>query len=491
MSAIRIKVCPAEQKGYYFRMRRLTKLINRGAPYVLFLYLLIGILAYVNIWPGSTRFFYSSSTSGVVVRALSTALICGYCVALCIVNRNRIRFPFRWLIAIGVVLIANFIVMMVGNHDYSYFYISSLYSRLHEVVVSTGYKTLVTMYLSSISDFALGFCFLFVLPFAFKEKKQLLILAIPMILFMIYECGYSVLKEYVEYQGIFSGETEIYGGYNISIGATFGDKQEFGNFLTIGFCCALVSFFCAETFNKKPLRIAMRIGCGGSALLFFGITFFTLCKTAIISNLFALGCVLIVAFVFAFKKSKVLFFSLLGMLTAFAIAITLILTIDTLHSSGVLDKFYKLVNTLFFAKINGGIFSRFYLVEAFFRKLDLSSFLFGFSKGGINGYMRAMTVEGQSGLHTGFIYFQACYGLLGSVLYFVFFAMVLRNTVMLCRKNIAMGMAILGCFICSCVFNLSECEVLIVSGSAAIFMFNVICVTFAKGLLNNESSTAK
>ena len=471
-------------------MQRLKTWINKGAPYVLFLYSLVGILAYVNVWPGSAKYFYSSSASGIVIRALTTALICIYCLALYLINKSKIRLPFRWLIAMGVVLVANFVVMMLGNHDYHYFYISNLYERLHEIAVSTGYRTLLTMYLSSISDFALGFCFLFILPFAFKEKKQLLIVALPMILFMLYECGYSVLKEYPEYQGIFSGETETWGGYNISIGATFGDKQEFGCFLTVGFCCALVSFMCSDVFNKKPLRIGFKAFCGGAATLFFVITFFTLCKTAILSNCLALACVLVVALVLAFKRNRGIFFVLLGLIAASSIGITLVLTVDAFHSSGLFEKLYKLVNTLFFSRINGGIFSRFYLVEAFFRKLDFTSFIFGFSKGGVNGYMRATTIEGQAGLHTGFIYFQACYGLLGSAVYFALFAIVLRNIVTLCRKHFAMGLVVLAGFICSCVFNLSECEVLIISGSAAIFMFNVICVVFAKGYLDNETSPA-
>ncbi len=471
-------------------MERFKSLINKGAPYVLALYLLIGILAYVNIWPGSARFFYSSSASGIIFRAFTTALICVYSAFLFVFSRNKIRFPLKWLVAFVAVLLVNFVVMMLAKHKYSYFYTSSLYSRLHEVTSVTGYRTLLTMYLSSVSDFALGFCFLFILPFAFIEKKQLLVLTIPMLIFMIFECGYSIVTERMEYQGIFAGETEVWGGYNISIGATFGDKQEFGCFLNVGFCCALISFLCVEALKNKPARTVGRVICVGSAALFFVITFFTLCKTAILANCMALVCVLIAALVFAYRKNKVAFFASLGAVAVFVAVITLILTVDKFHATGFLAKFYKLVNSLFLSKVNHGIWSRFYLVADFFNGLDPLSFLFGFSKGGVNGYMRVATAEGQSGLHTGFVYFQACYGLIGSVLYFALLAIVLRNIIRLCKINYSLGLIVLAGFISSCVFNLSESEVLIISGSAAIFMFNVICVTFAKGYLENEKASA-
>ncbi len=469
-------------------MQRFKTLINQGAPFVLFLYLLIGILAYVNIWPGSARFFYASSTSGVVFRVLSTALICAYCAFLFVLNRDKMRFPVKWLFTFGLVLLANLFTMIFTGHEYSYFYTSSLYGRLHEVLVSVGYKSLITMFLSSVSDFALGLCFLFLLPFAFKEKKQLLILTIPLILFMVYECAYSVITEFREYHGIFAGETEVYGGYNISIGATFGDKQEFGCFLNVGFCCALISFLCVDCIRHKPMRVLSKIVLFICGSLFFIITFFTLCKTAILANCLGLLCALTAFLITMFKKNKGVFYFSSALLVSLAVGVTLILTVDSLHATGFLAKFYKLVNTLFFSKINHGIWSRFYLVKAFFKNLDPVHFLFGFSKGGVGGYMRAATVEGQAGLHTGFIYFQACYGLVGSALYFVLLAIVIRNVILVCKHNVPLGLIALASLISSFVFNFAECEVLIVSGSAAIFMFNVICVTFAKGYLENEKS---
>ncbi len=467
-------------------MQRIEKALERLAPFVLFLYLFVGMLAYVNIWPGSASFFYSSSVSGVLLRMATTFLLCGYSVFIYIIKRKKNRLSIFWLCLLSFVLICNLLVMLFSNHDYCYFYTSQLYGRLHEIAYVTGYKTLITMYLSSVSDFALAFCFMFLLPSAFKDKKQLLILTIPMIVFMTFECGYSLLTEYVEYKGIFSGQTEIYGGYNISIGATFGDKQEFGCFLTVAFCCAIVSFVCADCLGKRLLIRSARVLFFICALLFFVICFFTLCKTAIIANCLGLACVIISLLLFAFKKNRPLFFLVSGLLLLFAAFITAILTIRPLHETGFFAKVYQLINTLFLSRVNNGILSRFYLVDRFFSRLTPIEFIFGFSKGGVSGYMRQVTVEGQANLHTGFVYFQACYGIVGTIVYFLLLFIVIRNLYQLVKKDKYLGLAVLGCFVSSLIFNLSECEVLIVSGSAAIFMFNVICVTFTKGYIAHE-----
>ena len=469
-------------------MQRLRRAINSAAPVVLLTYFLIGIMAYVNVWPGSARLFASSSMVGILARVFSTFLICSYSVCFGILNRQRISLPWKWLIPFVFVLVVNFVTMLATPHSFIYFYTSSLYSRLHEVSISTGYKTLFTFYLSSISDFAIGFCFMFLLPHAFKTKKQLLLILVPFIGFMMLEVVYSLIKERGAYLEIFTKDAATWGGYNISIGATFGDKQEFGAFLTLALCASLVVFSALDVIQHKPIRMLFRAVDFVCIFVFFAITFFTLCKTAIIANSAAIICTSIGFFVFLRKRSRLLFYFILGLVFLTLTAVVLILSVDAFHQDGALAKFYHLVDTLFLKRVNQGIFSRFYLVRDFFGQLNLANFLFGFSKGGLTSYMRLATVEGQSALHTGFIYFQGCYGMFGSALYFALFFMVTKSIVRLSKKALFLGAPIVGCFLASCIFNLSENEVLILSGSGVIFLFNLTCVIFPKGYLLDEQN---
>ncbi len=465
-------------------MERFRKIVNNAAPIVLLVYLVIGLLAYVNVFPGSAAYFRSSSTTGVLARVFSTALICIYSALFFVLNAGKIKFPWRWFVAFVIVLFINAVAMFLIPKEYTVHYSASLYGFLRETNVTLGWKRLLTMYLSSISDFALGFCFLFLLPCAFKTRKQLLVVTIPMVLFMVAECLYSVTKEYTQYLAIFTDETAIFGGYNLSIGATFGDKQEFGAFLTVGFCCAVVSCFLLNGL-PKPWRIGGRVFFSFCAFGFFVETFFTLCKTAILSNTFVVFCLLVAGFIVLYKRNKPWFWISVGAFSVLAVAVTLILTVDSFHADGVLLNFYKLVNSLFLNKVNGGIFSRFYIVKDYFNALSPTAFLFGLSKGGLEGYSAFANPE-SPGLHTGFIIFQAYYGLIGSILYAVLLIIVLNNLVAVFRFNKTIALALLGCFICSLVFNLSEGEVLIMSGSAAVFVFNVLCVVFAKGFVEHE-----
>ena len=462
-------------------MQRAQKIVNKAAPFVLLFYLIVGALAYVNVFPGSAKYFYSSSTSGVIIRAASSLLLAGYSVAVFFLNPGKAKFPWPWIIAFGIILFGNLITMLAKDHHYVVQYQAALYGYLREVSVTAGLKSLITMYLSSLSDFALGFCFCFLLPIVFNKREQLLVITLPIVLFMLLECGYSVIKEHEQYAALFSEDTAIYGGYNLSIGATFGDKQEFGAFLTIGFCAAFISCFTVGGL-KKPLRYALVTGLCLSGGVFFVITFFTLCKTAILANSLAFMCLLGGLFVYLFRRKKALFWTTAALIAVAIVSMILILAVEQLHSEGILNRFYVLIDKMFLSKINHGIWSRFELVERFFRSLNGVTFLFGLSKGGVNAYMASVVMEGP-GLHTGFVYFQACYGLIATLLYAALLFRVLRNHVLLTKCAPIFGLGLLGCLLCTLVFNLSECEVLIISGSAPIFLFNIINVVLPEGLV--------
>ena len=142
---------------------------------------------------------------------------------------------------------------------------------------------------------------------------------------------------------------------------------------------------------------------------------------------------------------------------------------------------------LFLSKLNYGIFSRFYLVADFFSQMSFPTFMFGMGKA-VQGTYMSMASNSSPGLHTGFVYFQACYGLIGSIFYASCMAMLLKDYVLIFRKKFLLGVILLACFVATLVFNLAECEVLIISGSAAIFIFNIICVVYPRGYLLHETN---
>ena len=79
------------------------RIITFIGPFVLLVYLLIGISAYINWFPGSAKFFYASSTSGIIFRIFSTILIVAYSLIVLYINDQKIKI--KWVIVFGLLLV--------------------------------------------------------------------------------------------------------------------------------------------------------------------------------------------------------------------------------------------------------------------------------------------------------------------------------------------------------------------------------------------------
>ena len=463
-------------------MQRLQKFLKVAGPIVLILYFLIGLMAYTSVWPGSIQLFRSNSVAGLGFRAFTTFLLLVYSILCFWVNRYKSGFPWRWLVFFSLVLIANGFVSFLSERTEHYFY-KNIYGILFEATSTVGYRQILMMYLSTISDFALAFCFLFLMPRSVR-KNTLVPLVVLILLFMAFECGYCAVFERDKILTVLTRSSDPYSGYDISIGATFGDKQEFGAFLAIGVCCALALPWLLRL-ERKWLKRTVSIACAFLCVLFIVFSFLSLCKTAMLASLLSIlffGLFCLVGITKRNKKTGVICWSIAGII---GLAVVLFLSIPAFHSSGVLKTIYDYVDRYFFSRINGGIFSRFYLIEEYFSGMTFWNFLFGLGKALQGNYMSA--VSGDSpGLHTGFVYFQACYGLFGSILYACAFLLVLRRIVLAAKQNIYLAGVMVGVLICSLVFNLAECTILIFSGSIGAYIFNLICVVLPGGVLSDE-----
>lgn len=455
------------------------RIINFIAPFVLILYLLIGISAYINWFPGSAKYFYSSSLSGILIRILSTFLLVGYSLIVLIANEQKLQY--RWLLVFGFVLLMCLVSIFISEHHFYFTYKTSLYGFLASKEIIVGYKTLISMYLSSFSDFAFAYCFLFALPFCLKNKKLLLFLTIFIVFFMIAQCGYSLLFERSKYISMITKDADPYSGYNISIGAMFGDKQEFGAFLALGFACSIFSLHLLKT--KTWLFISLKVICFISLPLFLSISLLSGCKTATLSEIFIVFFCVIGLLIQWFKRNKTRFYICSSIIALFLLILILFVSVPALHSSGLLEKIYNLFVNRFISKIVGGIDSRNFLSLAFFENTTPSVLFFGLSKGAVNSYMQGIILDGQSSIHTGFTYFFASYGLSGFVVYLFLLFIIVRNIFKIIKAKPGLGFMLLGLFFATLIFNFSECEILLISSSAAIFAFNILVVSYPRAVL--------
>ena len=456
--------------------------VNSFSIVIILSYYYIGLLSYITapIKP-IYHLFTSGSTVAIVLRALTTALICIYCLLVVIVNQEKVKW--KWLIIFIYILLFTLLSTSISPQTYNYMYISSTnYGTIYWVQASAGTRRLFTMYLSSISDFALAFCFLFILPVAIKNKKQLLLLTLPIVLIGIGECMYSVVRERSEYIKLFNMIDPQYKGYNINICASFGDKEVWGAFATVAFCSSIVSIFLVGKGNNKYLFLKILLILASSVLYIFSLL--SLCKTAIGAQTICLFIVSIyLCFMFR-KKNKISFFIYLSLITLFYTSVLLFFTIPALRFNSLLVKVYNVINTYVISPIFNGVSSgRTEIWTRLINNLRTYNLFFGLSKGGVSTYSQVITVEGQSMVHNGLVYFLASYGIVGFSVYIVLISIVFLRIIKLFRLDFDLSFVLLGLFFAALVFSLSEGEVLIVSGSNPIFVFNILLCVLPQGLI--------
>ena len=456
--------------------------VNSFSIIVILLYYYIGLLSYITtpIRP-IYHLFTSSSSVAVLLRALMTALVCLYSLLVVIVNREKIQW--KWAVIFIYILLFTLISTAISPQTYNYIYISnSNYQTIYWVQASSGFKRLFTMYLSSVSDFALAFCFLFILPLVVNNKKQIMILTLPIVIIGLLECVYSIIVERGEYIKLLNYTNPEYGGYNINIGASFGNKQDWGAFATVSFISALMSFFLIDSKNwKYKLFKAFLII---SSLILFVFSVASLCKTAIMSEIFSYIFIAVYLIYYFFKKNKIVFAIYLFLLLFIVISLVAFYTIPSLHSNGILDKIYKITYNFIFGRLNEGtIFGRTSIWLRFVENLRTYNLFFGLSKGGVSTYSQVVTIEGQSSIHNGFAYFFGSYGLLGFSIYTILLVIVVRRIFRLFKYHKPLFFITLASFTAALVFSLAESEVLIISGSNPIFVFNILVCVFPQGYL--------
>ena len=460
--------------------------VNRFSIVVILAYYYIGLLSYItNPWWSIYRFFISSNPIALVVRALMTALICFYSVLIIIVNNEKIKW--KWMIIFIYILLFTLISTAISPQTYTYVYVSKLYNIVHKVTVSPGWSSIFKMYLSSISDFAVAFCLLFVFPLVINNKNQIILLLVPIAFIGVIECVYSAVVEKGEYIKLFEMIGSQYGGYEIGIGATFGNKQDWGAFATVSYVSCLISFVLIN--KKKRGVIFVKTFLLISSIIIFAFTTMSLCKTAIAAEIFMLTFFVIHLLCLVYKRKKILFFIFCLFIFLLLFSFLLFILIPSIHNLPYLTKVYSLLNTYFLERISWGtIWGRTSIWYSTISNMRTYNLFFGLSKAGVNAYSKIINIEGQSTFHNGFAYFLMSYGVFGFSIYIILLSIVIMRLYRVAKYNTGLSMCLFGALCCAIIFTLSESEVLIVSGSNPIFIFNVLLCTFSTGYYLKEKT---
>ena len=375
--------------------------VNKMAIVVILVYYYIGLMSYITTpIPSIYRYFKPSNGIAIGLRAFMTALICLYSILVLIVYKKKL--PWKWLVIFVFVLGGTLFAMLISPQTYRYIYVESLYKVVHWVQLSQGTERNIVMFLSAIADFAFAFCALFILPFVINDKKQMLILFVPIVIIGLLECGYSILKEKDTYIYLFTHPDDIYGGYNHDIGATFGNKEDWGAFLTLSFTCSIGSSFLISKSKKSSwIFVVLFWFC---AFLFTVFAILSLCKTAMLGISLSLLILFIGLWILSFKKSIKMgvVYSCLGF--AFILAVVLFFAVPSFHSYGLLKQIYDYINKFIFSRFDNALNGRSVLWKVFVENFRAYNFFFGFGKNSVAVYTKTLLPEGQSTMHNGILF---------------------------------------------------------------------------------------
>lgn len=458
-----------------FETEKSKKIIKWIVVAALFIYLITSISAYAQWFPGSTKYFAYNTTSGLIIRVVTSTLFLFACLLVFISYKKDINY--KWLIVFLVLLFVILLCMLYTPTYYEVLYRTvKLYDFMAQYQTSVSLKTVVEMYFSFAIDILFGYCFVFVLPHAFNKRTTLLFIFIPFLLAMLYSIGWSFIHEKEYYIKFLKGDWQ----YNaVTIGSIFGNKQQWGIFLAPTVSVAIVSccFICKSNL-KKTFKYIFSILFILISLLALFCTIAAFCKTAILTNIIfiAVSYIGIIFWLFINKKKKVLGFISIGLLVLFITGYLIFMNVDSLHASGFGATLYKIITT-FFQQSETGAESRIEIMMGTLQNFPATNIFFGFSKGVLDCFVRTTVPYMNNGLHTGLAIYFGRTGIVGFAIYLILLGFILLSLFKLIKKNILYGSVLFAIFISSFVLNLGELEILVISSSITVLMLNLVVVS--------------
>ena len=255
------------------------------------------------------------------------------------------------------------------------------------------------------------------MPHGLKKRENYLIFLFIFIAILLYSCFYSLLKQSSYYVKFFHGDWKY---ESTTIGSIFGNKQQWGIFLSVGLPALLCSaFIIYKSSFKRIIKIVLYCGLCCCLILFILCTAVILCKTALVADLLFFFVFLIGIIIFCFrgrnKKIGILLLSFGGILLTVLI---LGMFVPQFENLPVFSTIHKLFNVLSDSGTESASF-RLNLVVRVLENFPGVNVFFGVPKGMLDTVVRGTIPELQNGLHTGIAIYFCRTGIFGFVFYIV------------------------------------------------------------------------
>lgn len=426
--------------------------------------------------------FFMGSTTKLIYRGFTCLYFGVYTLILAVANDLRLKWPF----AIGgIVLILTYILSIIFvPKTYTY----SLIDLTHKVTFisfNVGTYSYVTYLFSFIADIVFFTMFISFVPPVMKSFRQLNLTLYVLIGFMIFACGYSLIKERNEIWKLITGGSE----YNINVRSVFRSKNAFGLFLFVGsLASAFIIFTTSETLKGyRWLFLIPLIGFVFMSLL-------CMCKTGLICGALLLFGIFLYQLIFVKNKYSIMFYVIAILISILLILYILFMTIPALHSGPLAPLYNAFINM--FNKIFSGFASRTdrwamvkYVVQGPFMLIGVNETNSAFLLDIVSQIKQGLDF---TDFHSGYVTWYAAHGLIGVL----FYGGLLGYIVYRCAKIVKIreyrryGFLAIMLLIAGLVFMIPESYVLFISISSYAFIINLIIIAFIefmnRKVKNNE-----
>ncbi len=389
-----------------FRFRIISKKnkINKLFSIIFIAYFLINFSSY---YLGGIPFVSSVINTTIYAylsKFISYCLIISYISIFVIANERRVKITqlLPYLILISISLLSCFAVpktiSFIAINDYNF----NVYTTF-----SVGIADLATGFLNLLIDLFVMFAYVFIFR-GIVTKQNIYLFLRFIVIFTLCECIYSLIFQFNDYAYFFAKATGTgsFPGYETNLSATFSSKNGFGFLL---FQCTIACYFLLINEKKKRYIPALIV----SQL----VTFFTICKTALISVLLIDIILLIFYLASIFKKKRKQFVIWIASIAAVACVIGLLFT-PLFRKIEIIDMIDKKIIELFFLSGDATIKSREMIWSYAFRMIKGPFIVLGYGKTVSPYFLNVSSNFITHTFHNGLLDILCSYGIFGVFLYF-------------------------------------------------------------------------
>ena len=437
------------------RIKKSNNTLINMAPYAICICFLIAFLP--NIF-GKLGLNLSQIVQ-IAFRAIGSLVFVIYSLLLWI-SCGRVKNCKKSIVLFSVVIIFVLIIPFFRFGTLLEFeYLEPYYYKLFHVTFTFGLIDILTYYVTAVFNMFFAFSLFVILKDYYKQAKHYLLPFYLFVSLMLICVFYSLIIERNYYILFLKGKDTL------KIASLFPSKNAFGLFLFQAF---VVSLYLFSQIRKRHRYLFIPI-----AVLFFIVTFFNGCKTALFADLlFLLFGLNHLSFTDRHMRKGVSF-SILAFSTAFVCAFVLFFAIPSFHQNGILK-------TLHF-RITKGLEtdSRIGIYSSYFDHFTLKGFLTGYTyqtRAHIFYWTSETTIfTDVQDMHNSFLQILTTYGVIILILYLSMFVYAFYITQHKTEKNLA-NSVIFAILISTLMYTFFEDIQIFMSGSANSFLLSLITI---------------